>query len=138
MRKLTLTLAGAVALMGCTVVKEVAPQTTAATTTTTTDAPIATAPAQTEATLSPVTKQALFIANIESVVGVVWDEETTLETGYMICDVLLTGSGTLEDVVLAVLDASITPEDVEFGTAVVASALVVLCPEMAYLLDELN
>jgi len=102
----------------------------------TTDAPIAT-PAP-EVTISESTRNALFINNIEGTIGTpVYDEAGAIETGYMICDVLRTGSGTLEDVMDIVLANSTTDSDLLLLTAVTASALTNLCPDMSYMIDEL-
>jgi hypothetical protein len=103
----------------------------------TTDAPVAT-PAP-PVTLSESTRHAIFINDIEGTIQEpVYDEQGAIETGYMICDVLRTGAGTLEEVMDIVLDQSSTSDDLLFLTALTASALTTLCPDMAYMIDELS
>lgn len=90
-----------------------------------------------EATFSPSTNRLIFIDNIESTIGEpVYDEDGAVETGYLVCDALRTGT-TLEAVMMAALDSAVTDDQVLFVTAIVASAITVFCPEMSYLIDEL-
>ncbi len=140
MKRLTATLALALATVGCTVAQS-SPSTMAPLETNgvpkTTDAPVAT-PAP-PVTLSESTRHAIFINDIEGTIQEpVYDEQGAIETGYMICDVLRTGAGTLEEVMDIVLDQSSTSDDLLFLTALTASALTTLCPEMAYMIDELS
>lgn len=89
------------------------------------------------ATYSPSTDRLIFIDNIESTIGEpVYDEDGAVETGYLVCDALRTGT-TLEAVMMAALDSAVTDDQVLFVTAIVASAITVFCPEMSYLIDEL-
>lgn len=88
-------------------------------------------------TLSPSTQRIIFIANIESTIGgPVYDKGGAVDTGFMVCDALITGS-SIEEVMMAALDSAVTDDQVLFLTALVASAISVFCPEMSYLVDQL-
>lgn len=136
-RTLTATLGMALlAATGCTTI-ESTPSTTLAPLEVEDTAPTTVEITSPAVTYSPSTQRSLFIYNIETTInGPVYDEDGAVETGYLVCDALRTGS-SIEAVMGAALDSAVTSDQVLFLTALVASAVTVFCPDMSYLIEAL-
>jgi predicted small lipoprotein YifL len=96
----------------------------------TTTAPI-TAPPTTEPAFTPGTTEDFIIA-VESMTGpLLLPDSEVIETGILTCDFLRDG-GSAYDVSTAVNDNP----DPEFISAIVAAAIIILCPDQQYKFDD--
>lgn len=96
----------------------------------TTKAPV-TAPPTTQAALTPGTTEDFIIA-VEAMTGpLLISDAEVIETGILTCDFLRDG-GSAYDVSVAVNENP----DPEFISAIVAAAIVILCPDQQYKFDD--
>jgi len=121
---------------GCTVEKTVqplpplteAPTTPPKTTPKTTDAPIAVAPEDDESG---------FLNAVKSTADVYVDDASLLDTGWAVCAGARSGTSIYELLTMIEESSDGDNDTMLLLTAVTGAALLYLCPDMAYLLEDL-